>query len=73
MHVHVARLEQVDAVEVIAPIPVRRQVLQLAHADLVVIFDWVAQLYTRARCFRQFCFQRHDLLCLIGRFFRRLA
>ena len=72
MHVDIAGLDQLDLFEVIAPVPVWGQVLQLAPAHLVVIFDWVAQLHPRARRFGQLRFQSHDLFRAFGRFLRRL-
>ena len=42
LHVDIARLDQVNRLEVIAPVPVWRHVLQLSHIHLVVVFDRVA-------------------------------
>ena len=73
MHVDVAGLEQVDLIEVIAPIPLWREVLQLAHTHLVVVFDRVAQLHACARRFSQFRLQRHNPFRIVSGFLGRLA
>ena len=66
MHVNVWWLEQVDLFEVIAPLPIRRQLLELAYRHFVVIFLRIAQLDACSRGFCELCLKRENFLCVIG-------
>ena len=66
VHVNVWWLEQVDLFEVIAPLPIRRQLLELAYRHFVVIFLRIAQLDACSRGFCELCLKRENFLCVIG-------
>ena len=68
LNIHIRRREQVERLEIIAPIPIGRQVLELLRRHFVVILDRIAQLHASARGFRQFRFQRENLFGFIQRF-----
>ena len=49
LHVHTGGLEDIDVLEITAPIPIGRQLLKLAHRHLVVVLLRIAQLHACAR------------------------
>ena len=73
MHIDVAGFDQIDVLEVIRPIPIRRERLHFALLHLVIIFLWIAQFDAGARRLSQRSFQGQDFLCLIGGLARRVA
>ena len=73
MDVDIARLDQIDLLEVIGPLPIRRQRLQIGLCHLVVVFLRIAQFDPGARGFGQLCLERENLLRMIARGRLRLA
>ena len=55
VHVNIARLQQIDALEIIAPIPVGRQILKVPQRHPVVILLRIAQLDLCSRGFGELC------------------
>ena len=73
LHVDVARLNQIDAFEIIRPIPVGRQRLEILLSHLVVVFLRIAEFDACARGLGEQGFERHDLFRVIGSFVLGLA
>ena len=60
LYVNIARFQQVDVLEIIAPIPIGRQVLELAQRHFVVIFLRIAQLDLCTGGFRELRLEREN-------------
>ena len=73
MHVDVARHGQTDLFEVIAPVPIRRDLLEFIRRHLVVILLRIAQFDAGAGRLRQRSFERENLFRVGAGFFGGLA
>ena len=73
LHVDVARLNQIDAFEIISPIPVGRQRLEILLCHFVVVLLRIAEFDARARRLGERGFKRHDFFRFIGSFVRGLT
>ena len=73
MYVDFPRLVQFDFLEILNPIPVGHELLQVRLRHLVVILLRIAQLHAGPGRFGEFRFERHDFFGVFGRLCRRLA
>ncbi len=67
MNVDVARLDKIDFFEVIGPVPIRRERLQVGLRHFVVVFLRIAQFDAGARGLRKRSFQRENLFRVLAR------